>query len=133
MSDKMGPVSYSNQEGGDVFLGRDFVARKDYSESTARDIDQEIEQIVHEKYDEAKAQLEAHRDKLEAIANALLERETLETRDLDCILNGTPLPPLPSPVESESLEEPTENPESSEKTNEEFPGGDLPDPEPMPS
>jgi len=133
MSDKLGPVSYSNQEGGDVFLGRDFVARKDYSESTARDIDQEIEQIVHEKYDEAKQQLEEHRDKLEAIAMALLERETLETRDLECILKGQPLPPLPSPVEPESREEPAESAEPSDETSEEFPGGKLPDPEPMPS
>ena len=133
MSDKLGPVSYTSQEGGDVFLGRDFVARKDYSESTARDIDQEIEHIVHAKYSEAKDQLEEHRDKLEAIAHALLERETLETRDLDCILNGTPLPPLPSPIETETREESSESSESSEETTEEFPGGDLPDPEPMPS
>ena len=133
MSEKLGPVSYTSQEGGDVFLGRDFVARKDYSESTAREIDEEIEQIVHQKYGEAKRELEENRDKLEAIALALLERETLETRDLECIINGQPLPPLPSPVEPESREDSAESSEPSDETSEEFPGGKLPDPEPMPS
>jgi cell division protease FtsH len=133
MSDKLGPVSYSNPEGGDVFLGRDFVARKDYSGFKAREIDEEIERILHEKYAEAKSQLEEHRDKLEIIAEMLLERETLETRDLDMILSGEPLPPLPSPVEAEGREDTSETPPASpEESDEEFKGGELPDPEPMP-
>jgi cell division protease FtsH len=134
MSEKLGPVSYTNPEGGDVFLGRDFVARKDYSEAKSREIDGEIEHILHEKYAEAKSQLEEHRDTLDAIAEALLERETLETRDLDLLVKGDPLPPLPSPVEAEGREDSSETPPaSSEETGDEFPPGELPDPEPMPS
>jgi len=134
MSEKLGPVSYSNPEGGDVFLGRDFVARKDYSAFKAQQIDEEIERILHEKYAEAKAQLIEHREKLEAIALGLLERETLETVDLDLIANGDPLPPLPSPVETTTREDAAESaPSSSGETDDEFSSGDLPDPEPMPS
>jgi len=133
MSDKLGPVAYSSGEGGDVFLGRDLMARKDYSADKAREIDEEIARMLHEKYAEAKSQLEEHRSQLDAIAEALLERETLETRDLDLLVSGQPLPPLPSPTESEGREEPSEAPPAPpEEASSEFPGGDLPDPEPMP-
>ncbi|MEE2665294.1 MAG: ATP-dependent zinc metalloprotease FtsH [Myxococcota bacterium] len=133
MSDKLGPVAYSNPEGGDVFLGRDIVARKDYSSFMAREIDQEITVILHGNYAEAKSQLEQHRDKLETIAQALLERETLETSDLALIMKGASLPPLPSPVESGGDEDPSETPPvSPEETDDEVADGKLPDPEPMP-
>jgi cell division protease FtsH len=134
MSDKLGPVAYSNPDGGDVFLGRDFMARKEYSADKAREIDEEIARILHEKYAEAKAQLTERRETLDVIAEALLERETLGTSDLALLLNGDPLPPLPSPVEAGGGEDPSETPPASpEETDDEFPGGKLPDPEPMPS
>ena len=133
MSDKLGPVAYSNQESGDVFLGRDIMGGKDYSGSTAREIDQEITQILHGNYADAKRQLEENRDKLEAIAEALLERETLETHDLALLMKGASLPPLPSPVEAEGDEDPSETPPASPKErDDDIPDGKLPDPEPMP-
>ena len=71
---------------------------------------------------------------LDAIAEALLERETLETRDLELLVNGDPLPPLPSPVEAEGREEVSEAPPAPPKeAGDEFPPGKLRDPEPMPS
>src|SRR5258706_25295 len=75
MSDKVGPVSFADDE-HDVFLGRDFVARKDYSESKAREIDEEITRILHELYGEARQMLVEHRATLDRISDALLERET---------------------------------------------------------
>jgi cell division protease FtsH len=128
MSDALGPVSYGD-EGGDVFLGRDFVARKDYSEHTARHIDEEVERILNAQYDEAKQLLLDNRDVLDRIAESLLERETLETKDLALLLKGEALPPLPSPIEAKADDKQPAKPEREE----EFPGGKIPDPEPIPS
>ena len=99
MSESLGPVSYGD-EGGDVFLGRDFVSRKDYSEHKARQIDEEVERIMHSEYDHAKQLLLDNRAVLDRIATALLERETLENKDLELLLKGEALPPLPSPIEA---------------------------------
>src|SRR5690606_18251763 len=62
----------------EYFLGRDMVRRKDYSEATAREIDEEVRRMIEEQYRIARELILANRDKLEAIANALLEHETLE-------------------------------------------------------
>jgi cell division protease FtsH len=129
MSPKIGPVTYGD-DGGDVFLGRDFVSRKDYSEQKSREIDEEVSAMLHENYAEARQSLEENREVLDRIADALLERETLETSDLALLLAGEPLPPLPPPAEvSPGGAPPTRKPERSK----EFPGDKLPDPEPIPS
>jgi cell division protease FtsH len=127
MSDVMGPVSYG-ESGGDVFLGRDMVQRKDYSEKKAEQIDEEVSNILHRLYDEAKQFLVDNRDVLDRIAEALLERETLETRDLALILKGEPLPPMAVPTDSEDPKHP-----SKPERNRDISGSDIPDPEPMPS
>jgi cell division protease FtsH len=119
MSEAIGPVSF-DEEAGDVFLGRDFATRKNYSEKTAEQIDEEVKRLLTKLYTEAKELLEAHRGVLDRIALALLERETLETSDLKVLVDGGTLPPLPPPPALPS--EPKE-PRSSEQ---------LPDPEPMP-
>jgi cell division protease FtsH len=93
MSDKLGMVQY----GGDneyVFLGRDMARSKDYSESTAQEIDTEVRRIIDESYRRAKGLIDTHRDKLELIASALLEYETLEgTQVEDIIRTGKFTPP----------------------------------------
>jgi cell division protease FtsH len=99
MSDAIGPVSF-DEENGDIFLGRDYMTRKNYSEKTAELIDDEVKRLLSTLYDEAKAILTANRDKLDRIADALLERETLETSDLAKLLTGETLPPLPPPTAS---------------------------------
>src|SRR6202008_2259080 len=76
MSDKVGPVSFADDD-HDVFLGRDFVARKDYSEAKARETGEEITRILHGLYSEAKQTLQEHRATLDRTSEALLERETL--------------------------------------------------------
>ena len=128
MSEKLGPVSYGD-EGQDVFLGRDFVMRKDYSEDKAREIDTEVERLLHSLYAEAKQILEENRATLDRVTEALLERETLEAVDLRRLLAGEPLPPLPVPALAAGGEAPARRrPERAKQ----FPGEKLPDPEPIP-
>jgi cell division protease FtsH len=129
MSTKLGPVSFGD-EGGDVFLGRDLATRKDYSEQTAREIDEEVGRELNELYAEAKALLEENRDILDRIANALLARETLDRHDLELLRLGEELPVLVSP-----LAEPRPTPEDvrPQEPKKDFPGGNIPDPEPIPS
>ena len=129
MSERIGPVSY-NDDSGDVFLGRDFVTRKNYSEQKAQEIDEEVSLLLRECYDEARRVLLDQRDVLDRIADALLERETLEGADLKLILAGQPLPPLPPA----SAPAPSSSPPTSRRRPErakDFPGEKLPDPEPV--
>jgi cell division protease FtsH len=128
MSDAIGPVSFDD-ENGDVFLGRDYMTRKNYSEKTAELIDDEVKRLLTTLYDEAKAILAANRDKLDRIADALLERETLETSDLTKLIAGELLPPMPPPTGGAVA---TAKPPKPARTREAAPvRGDLPDPEPI--
>jgi cell division protease FtsH len=98
MSDKLGMVQY----GGDneyVFLGRDMARSKDYSESTAEEIDTEVRKIIDESYRRAKDMIDTHRDKLEMIANALLEFETLEGFQVEEIVRTGKLTPPEKPTD----------------------------------
>ena len=130
MSDAIGPVSY-DEEGAEVFLGRDFATQKSYSEKVAEEIDAEVARMLNELYDDASQLLLENRDTLDQVADALLERETLEGSDLERILAGEPLPPLPSPIAAPAEEATTSQPPTlSEDVRG---GGKLPDPEPIPS
>ena len=85
MSDQMGPLSYGKKE-EQIFLGRDIAVHKDYSEETAQRIDQEITRLVSESYEKAKKLLSEHIDILNKIASELLEKEVLNTTELDDII-----------------------------------------------
>jgi cell division protease FtsH len=127
MSEAIGPVSYSD-DGQDVFLGRDFVARKNYSERTAQEIDAEVTRIVSENYALAKQLIEDNRELLDRIAEALLERETIEAKDIQLLVAGEQLPPLPPPEVSEA----TAAPAAATSDSKDRPSRDkLPDPEPV--
>ena len=89
MSDKMGPMAYVVEEEGG-FLGG---SRREYSEEVAKEIDDEIRRIITEEYTRAKDLIIANRDKLDAIAEALLDRETIGRREIDAILEGREMPP----------------------------------------
>ena len=92
MSDVIGPVSYSSDEES-VFLGRDFNSRsRNYSETVANQIDDEVRKFIIEGHEEARQLLSQNRDVLDRIANALLERETLDGEDVDSIVAGRDLP-----------------------------------------
>jgi len=85
MSDKLGMVLYGESQEY-VFLGRDMMRSKDYSEQTAQEIDNEVKRIIDEAYNKAKDTIDTHRDKLELIANALLEFETLDGSQVEEIV-----------------------------------------------
>jgi len=104
MSDKLGMVLYGDANEY-VFLGRDMMRSKEYSESTAQAIDSEIKRIIDEGFNAAKHIIETHRDKLELIANALLEHETLDGEQVTSIVKtGTFTPP---PVKPSDIDPPS--------------------------
>jgi cell division protease FtsH len=97
MSDKLGMVQYGSDDEY-IFLGREMGRTKVYSESTAREIDEEIKRIIDEGYKTAHDLIYGNRDKLEVIAKGLLEYETLDRSQVEEIIetgNFTPPPPKP--------------------------------------
>jgi cell division protease FtsH len=130
MSERIGPVSFSDDD-HDVFLGRDFVQRKDYSERKAQEIDEEVHAILTSMYDSAKALLAENRATLDRISEALLERETLDTEELRLLVQNQSLPPLPTPVTAAKKESAPKR-AGAEPSGKKFPGDKLPDPEPVP-
>lgn len=85
MSDKLGNMTYGkNQE--NVFMGRDFGHQRDYSEQIAYEIDQEIKNIIDERYEFAKKLLTENRDMLEEISKELLEKETIDEKEFEEIM-----------------------------------------------
>ncbi|MEO6183554.1 MAG: ATP-dependent zinc metalloprotease FtsH [Verrucomicrobiota bacterium] len=97
MSDTLGMVQYGN-DNEHMYMGRDMVQRQDYSEHTAQEIDAEVKRIISEGYQVAKDLIDANRDKLELIANSLLEYETLDgTQVQEIVDTGKFTPPPPTP------------------------------------
>lgn len=82
MSDKLGPLQFGQSQGGQVFLGRDFHNEQNYSDAIAYEIDLEIQRIIKESYERARKLLTENRDKLNLIANTLLEVETLDAEQI---------------------------------------------------
>ncbi len=89
-SDKLGPVNYSSSD--EVFLGKDFSTRQTYSEETASEIDEEVKAIIEEAYDTAKTILSEHLEQLTAVAEGLLEVETLDNRQFEELYDGVKTP-----------------------------------------
>ena len=87
MSEELGPLTFG-QKDEQIFLGREFAQHRDYSEETAVRIDKEVTRLVSEAYERAKGILEDNMDTLHALAQALLERETLVESDVDAIIAG---------------------------------------------
>jgi len=88
MSEKLGPLSFGEEE-GEVFLGREFASRqRNFSEATAIDIDNEVRSIVTAQYTRAKQLLVEHKPVLDRIAVALLEWETLDGSEIDVLMRG---------------------------------------------
>ncbi len=98
MSDVMGPLSYGKKE-EQIFLGREFATHKDYSEETARRIDQEVNRIVMDGYENTRKLLQDHLDILHRLAAELLEKEVLNAVEIDGILTeyGVSIPGSESP------------------------------------
>ncbi|GKT37749.1 ATP-dependent zinc metalloprotease FtsH, partial [Aduncisulcus paluster] len=81
MSENLSSMSYSSED--EVFLGRDMTTRRNYSEQVAAEIDREVRKIVDNAYDKAEQLLTDHIDKLHAVAESLLEYETLESDEFE--------------------------------------------------
>ncbi|HML52958.1 MAG TPA: ATP-dependent zinc metalloprotease FtsH [Solidesulfovibrio magneticus] len=97
MSEVLGPLSYGESE-NEIFLGKDLVHHRNFSEETSRQIDAEVRKIVESAYRRAKNILESEPEALEAVAKALLERETISGADIDMLLRGEQLPPQEAPT-----------------------------------
>lgn len=91
MSDKLGPIVYGSEHGGDeVFLGRDFNNTRNYSEETASDIDNEIKRIVGNAYNEAEGILNKYMEKLHFIAAFLIKNEIMDEVQFNAVMDGDP-------------------------------------------
>jgi len=96
MTEELGPMVYAENE-GEVFLGRSVTKTTHVSEATMQKVDAEIRRIIDEQYQVARKILEANRDKVEAMAAALLEWETIDADQIDDIINGRPPRPPKTP------------------------------------
>ena len=115
MSDSMGPLTFGKRE-EQIFLGREIAQHQDYSEATAIKIDQEVKKIVLKAYKQAKQILEANREALLRLAQALLEYETLDREQVRAVIQGesiglrepsleSPHPPEQGPEKASEQEE----------------------------
>jgi cell division protease FtsH len=96
MSDILGPMVYAENE-GEVFLGRSITKTTHMSEETMRKVDAEIRRIIDEQYALARKLIEDNREKVEAMARALLEYETIDAEQIEDIVQGKPpRPPRPT-------------------------------------
>ncbi|MGM0838753.1 MAG: ATP-dependent zinc metalloprotease FtsH [Bacillota bacterium] len=95
MSEKLGPLQFGQNSGGQVFLGRDIQNEQNYSDAIAHQIDTEIQRFIKESYERAKQILTENRDKLELIAQTLLEIETLDADQIKHLVEKGKLPELP--------------------------------------
>ncbi|MBT5470385.1 MAG: ATP-dependent metallopeptidase FtsH/Yme1/Tma family protein [Nitrospina sp.] len=132
MSEKMGPLTYGAKE-EQVFLGKDFSSQKNFSDQTAKLIDQEVKTLVMGGYTRATELLTQNRDKLEEMAQALLEHETLNSEDIHNIIDGKGISKsedsgMPQKIKSD--EAPSEKKKTKSDTEEGLLGGGMPDPTP---
>ncbi|WP_404446852.1 ATP-dependent zinc metalloprotease FtsH [Sutcliffiella horikoshii] len=99
MSEKLGPLQFGQASGGQVFLGRDIQNEQNYSDAIAHEIDMEIQRFIKESYERAKQILTENRDKLELVAQTLLEVETLDADQIRHLFDKGKLPELPVKVD----------------------------------
>src|SRR5438105_15607013 len=103
---KLGPMTFGKQE-EQIFLGREIAQHRDYSEHTAVSIDEEVRKFVLQGYDRAKMILKENRDALIRIAEALLERESLDATEIKMLIAGQPLEERRVPKVEPRNEKPT--------------------------
>ena len=109
MSDKLGTVQYG-ERADHIYLGRDITRSESFSEETAREIDLEIKRLVMEAKAAATKILTEHRDELDKLAQALLEKETMDAAEIRELLGMPPrvpdADPDPAPKQDPAAEEP---------------------------
>ncbi|MBM6616087.1 ATP-dependent zinc metalloprotease FtsH [Bacillus suaedaesalsae] len=122
MSDKLGPMQFGQAQGGQVFLGRDIHNEQNYSEKIAYEIDTEIQTFIKNSYERARQILTDNRDKLELVAQTLLEVETLDAAQIKHLFENGKLPESSEPdatteSESEAVKPTTETKSEDVKVN----------------
>jgi len=125
MSDRLGFVRYSGEDSQDMFL-----SEKEYSQDTARVIDEEVKRFIDEAYSETRQILEEHWPKVEAIAEALLKYETLQGDEVNLLMEGRTLdrPTVADLLESESTKPPATSTSTDVEDRTDEAGGMLPAP-----
>ncbi|SVD94425.1 uncharacterized protein METZ01_LOCUS447279, partial [marine metagenome] len=125
-----GPLTYGSKE-EQVFLGRDMANQKNFSDETAKLIDQEVKNLVMGGYKKAHEIITTHRDSLEKMALALLDRETLNASEIKEIINGKTPPSGGQEVKKESpTNSTTEIRNKTDEDSGDIMGDGLPDPHP---
>ena len=133
MSETIGPIAYG-EENHQVFLGRDFNRDRNYSEEVAGEIDREVRRYIEEAYEACRVLITENREKLDRIAEALLERETLNAAELEELMTKGSISdkgtkddepddtgkPLPIPVDV-VIDDSTQTSEEAERAAEERP------------
>jgi cell division protease FtsH len=114
MSEAMGPLTFGKKE-EQIFLGREIAQHADYSEDTALKIDAEVRRIVSDQYERCRRLLTEHRERLMAIADALLAREILDSEQVRRLACGHPLDELPAAELPAASEPAPERPREKER------------------
>jgi len=96
MSDRLGPIAYGKKE-EQIFLGREIAQHRDFSEQTAEAIDEEVKRIINERLEVTRGILIANRQKLEALAEAVLEHEFLDAEEINKVMGGEKLDIIKKP------------------------------------
>jgi cell division protease FtsH len=132
MSEKLGPMSIEDSS-PNVFLGRDLGMTPKHSAETARSIDHEVQRILTEAYERAQRWLIERRPLLDAIAQNLLERETLDDQEIAILMDGGELPPMVAPSTGTAVTPPKPKDEEAEAAQKpRFGDKGIPEPEPVP-
>ncbi len=100
MSEELGPITLGKKQ-DQVFLGRDLARDRDFSEEIAKSIDKEIRKLVDKCYSSAQELIEEHREELEKIAQALLEKETLDAEEVASLIEGKSVEEIVNPPEDQ--------------------------------
>ncbi|WP_028781796.1 ATP-dependent zinc metalloprotease FtsH [Thalassobacillus devorans] len=117
MSEKLGPLQFGSNSGGQVFLGRDIQNEQNYSDQIAYDIDKEVQNFINYCYERAKTILTENRDKLELVASTLLEIETLDANEIKSLFEKGRLPTQEEVEELAQKREKERKKETSTKTD----------------
>lgn len=104
MSDKLGPIAFG-QNNDEVFLGKDYNHMRNYSETVAAQIDDEVEKIILSSYERTESILREHIDKLHAVAEELVKREKLTGEEFYMLMEGKELPPFVLSTQEENKED----------------------------
>jgi cell division protease FtsH len=105
MSDKVGPMNVGDRA-DEIFLGREIVERREVSELMSQTVDEEVRGLLDDAYQAATQIIRANQKKLHTLATALLERETLDSDEINLVFEGKELPPLPVPEPAKQESQP---------------------------